>query len=87
VATADVAGSGPIMSCSLVALAWTRFRPRTVALATALGGEARFFGDGFSGSSIAARPFAYLAKSVQTWRMLSRAALGPEGTAPAGAPA
>jgi glycosyltransferase involved in cell wall biosynthesis len=55
----------------MVALAWTRFQPRTVALATALGGDARFFDDGFSGSSLVARPLAYLAKAARTWRELS----------------
>ena len=58
---------------AVTAIAWTRFQPRTVALAAALGGEACFFDDGFAGSSLAARPFAYLVKAARTWRFLTRA--------------
>jgi glycosyltransferase involved in cell wall biosynthesis len=54
------------------AVAWTRFQPRTEALAAALGGTAKFFGDGFAGTHIAARPVSYVVKAVQTWRTLSR---------------
>ncbi len=65
----------------LIAIAWTRFQPRTVALAAALGGEATFFGDGAGGSGLLGaggsgllgRPVSYLAKAVRTWRALSRA--------------
>jgi glycosyltransferase involved in cell wall biosynthesis len=57
---------------SLDAVAWTRFQPRTSALASALGGQARFFDDGFAGRHFASRPLAYVAKSYQTWKVLSR---------------
>ena len=71
--TADLARSGRLMSRTfLCALAWTRFQPRTVALASALGGAARFFGDGALGGGFAARPLSYLGKAVETWRTLSR---------------
>lgn len=56
----------------LLAVAWTRFQPRTVALASALGGQARFIDDGFGGANLAARPLAYLVKSMRMWRLLSR---------------
>jgi hypothetical protein len=73
VAAADVARSGRIVSRPAIeAVAWTRFQPRTEALAVALGGRASFFGDGFTGASVAARPLSYVVKAVQTWRTLSR---------------
>lgn len=56
----------------LDAVAWTRFQPRTSALASALGGQARFFNDDLTGARFAFRPLAYLVKSFQTWRVLSR---------------
>src|SRR5579864_4612155 len=56
----------------LIAVAWSRFQPRTVALAAALGGEARFIDDGIAGAHFALRPFAYLVKSIRMWRLLSR---------------
>ena len=56
----------------LSAVAWTKFQGRTNALAAALGGQARFFGDGFTGHRLAARPLAYVMKSFQTWNTLSR---------------
>lgn len=57
---------------TLDAVAWTRFQPRTDALAAALGGRARFFNDDLTGSRFAIRPLAYLVKSFQTWAVLSR---------------
>jgi glycosyltransferase involved in cell wall biosynthesis len=57
---------------TLDAVAWTRFQPRTSALATALGGQARFFDDGLAGRHFAIRPLAYVVKSLQTWKILSR---------------
>jgi hypothetical protein len=57
---------------TLDAVAWTRFQPRTNALAAALGGRARFFNDDLTGSRFAIRPLAYLVKSFQTWTVLSR---------------
>ena len=56
----------------LSAVAWTKFQGRTNALAAALGGQPRFFGDGFTGHRLAARPLAYVMKSFQTWNTLSR---------------
>jgi hypothetical protein len=61
-----------VPSPSLDAVAWTRFQPRTSALASALGGRARFFNDGFTGAHVAIRPLTYLVKSFQTWKVLSR---------------
>jgi glycosyltransferase involved in cell wall biosynthesis len=61
-----------VASQTLDAVAWTRFQPRTSALANALGGQVRFINDGFTGSRFALRPLAYLVKSVQTWQVLSR---------------
>jgi glycosyltransferase involved in cell wall biosynthesis len=72
VAAADVARTRRQVTSTVIALAWTRFQPRTAALATALGGEARFIGDGIEGSSVAARPLSYLKKAARTWRLLSR---------------
>jgi len=60
------------MKSPLLAVAWTRFQPRTVAIAAALGGEARFLDDRLTGSSIAARPLAYVSKAWRLWRMLAR---------------
>jgi glycosyltransferase involved in cell wall biosynthesis len=57
---------------SLDAVAWTRFQPRTSALASALGGKARFFSDGFAGPRVAIRPLSYVIKAFQTWGVLSR---------------
>lgn len=57
---------------SLDAVAWTRFQPRTSALASALGGQARFFGDGIAGPRVAIRPFSYVIKGFRTWSVLSR---------------
>jgi glycosyltransferase involved in cell wall biosynthesis len=59
-------------SPTLDAVAWTRFQPRTSALAASLGGQARYFNDGVTGSRFAFRPFAYLVKSFQTWKVLTR---------------
>jgi glycosyltransferase involved in cell wall biosynthesis len=68
-----VAGArGLGMPVGLDAIAWTRFQPRTSALALALGGQARFVDDGFAGRHFAMRPFAYLVKAYQTWTLLSR---------------
>jgi glycosyltransferase involved in cell wall biosynthesis len=73
VAASHLAGPGRIVTRkSVTALAWTRFQPRTVALAAELGGQARFFGDGFTGTSIWARPLAYFIKAIRTWRTLSQ---------------
>ncbi len=58
-------------SSVLAAVAWARFQPRTSALAAALGGQALFVEDGPAGMHIAARPLAYLFKTVHTWRVLS----------------
>jgi glycosyltransferase involved in cell wall biosynthesis len=59
-----------VASPTLDAIAWSRFQPRTSALASALGGQARFINDGFTGSRFAL-PLAYLVKSVRTWQVLS----------------
>jgi glycosyltransferase involved in cell wall biosynthesis len=56
----------------VLAMAWSRFQPRTAALAAALGGQARFLDDGLVGPHAAARPVAYLVKSVRAWRAMSR---------------
>ena len=61
-----------VLPPSVDAVAWTRFQPRTSALAAALGGQARFFADGFAGPHFALRPLSYLIKAVQTWKVLSR---------------
>lgn len=72
-AAANLARPGRILIReSVTAIAWTRFQPRTVALAAELGGRARFFADGFVGVGIAIRPLAYLMKAIRTWRALSR---------------
>ncbi len=57
---------------ALDAVAWTRFQPRTSALAAALGGHARFLDDGAVGSHVAIRPLSYLVKAFRTWKLLSR---------------
>lgn len=56
----------------LIAVAWAQFQPRTVALAAALGGEARFIDDVGIAAAPAMRPLAYLAKSLRTWKLLTR---------------
>jgi len=56
----------------LDAIAWTRFQPRTSALASALGGQARYLNDGLGGAHFAMRPLAYIVKAYQTWKLLSR---------------
>jgi glycosyltransferase involved in cell wall biosynthesis len=69
-----VAGSWRFVTASaFTAVAWARFQPRTNALASAFGGQAWFVEDGPAGSHVALRPLAYLFKSVQTWKVLSRA--------------
>src|SRR5260370_20120193 len=57
----------------LDAIAWTRFQPRTSALASALGGQARYLNDGLGGAHFAMRPLAYIVKAYQTCNLLSRA--------------
>ena len=56
----------------LVAVAWARFQPRTIALAADLGGEACFISGGlpFGGSLLL--PFRYLAAALRTWLLLER---------------
>ena len=56
----------------VTAVAWARFQPRTVALASALEGRARFVSGGIAGTALATRPLSYLSNSVRTWRLLSR---------------
>jgi glycosyltransferase involved in cell wall biosynthesis len=55
----------------LDAIAWTRFQPRTSALASALGGQARYLNDGLGGAHFAVRPLAYAVKAFRTWKLLS----------------
>lgn len=55
-----------------MAVAWSRFQPRTSALATSLGGDARFINDGLFGPPIVTRPLTYAIRAVQTWKTLSR---------------
>jgi glycosyltransferase involved in cell wall biosynthesis len=55
----------------LDAIAWTRFQPRTSALASALGGQARYLNDGLGGAHFATRPLAYAVKAFRTWKLLS----------------
>jgi hypothetical protein len=57
---------------SLDAVAWARFQPRTSALALALGGQARFFSDEFTGARVVIRPLSYVIKAFRTWSVLSR---------------
>jgi glycosyltransferase involved in cell wall biosynthesis len=54
-----------------VAIAWAEFQPRTIALATALGGEAVFVTSRLS-RRLALAPFRYLTGAVRTWRFLER---------------
>src|SRR5260370_19980014 len=72
----------------LDAIAWTRFQPRTSALASALGGQARYLNDGLGGAHFAMRPLAYIVKAYQTWKLLSRdkPPTGPVITPPVFAP-
>jgi glycosyltransferase involved in cell wall biosynthesis len=59
------------MPQALDAIAWTRFQPRTSALASALGGQARYLNDGAGGTHLAARPLSYVVKAFRTWKLLS----------------
>jgi glycosyltransferase involved in cell wall biosynthesis len=56
----------------LDAIAWTRFQPRTTALAAALGGQARYLNDAPLATRLALRPLAYVVKAIQTWNVLTR---------------
>ncbi|TMB99293.1 MAG: glycosyltransferase family 4 protein [Chloroflexi bacterium] len=56
----------------VTAVAWARFQPRTVALASVLEGRARFVSGGITAKALATRPLSYLVNSVRTWMLLSR---------------
>ena len=60
------------MSGRLVAVAWSRFQPRTLALAEELGGEALFISPRRGGAISALPPVRYARAAVSTWRLLER---------------
>lgn len=56
----------------MVAVAWCRFQPRTLALAKELGGHAFFFAGGRLSDATPLLPLRYLRDAIKTWRLLTR---------------
>jgi glycosyltransferase involved in cell wall biosynthesis len=59
-------------AASLLAIAWAAFQPRTVQLATELGGESVFVSSPRLARSTALLPLRYVSSALRTWGLLER---------------